>query len=204
MNDEIIVYDTEYWTDEGVLERGWQGLDDHLPVLIQIGAYRVKLVEELPASKEWLSYISPIGRDGKIIKLTDYFSNLTGITQEKINKDGKHPKFAIPEFSDFVGQRKMYSYGNDIVDTFLPTCFINGLKCPFHISQEKDVRHILRKSGVTEEEINANRSGSIAQHFGVFMDQHHEHDAKDDALSILEALRYLVKNGSLEMDWFKE
>ena len=204
MNDEIVIYDTEYWTDEGVLGRSWQGMDDQLPVLIQIGAYRVTLSENLPTTKEWLSYISPISRDGKIIKLNDYFSGLTGITQDKIDEEGKHPELAISEFSDFVGQRKMYSYGNDIVDTFLPTCFTIGLKCPFHIRQEKDVRHILRKSGVTEKDINENRSGSIAQYFGITMSQHHEHDAKDDALSILEALRHLVKNGKLRLDWLKE
>lgn len=201
MSNEIIIYDTEYWTDEGVLARSWQGLDDHLPVLMQIGAYSVEMIEGLPVTGEWLSYISPIGRDGKIIKLNEYFSNLTGITQEKINEDGKHPELAIREFSNFVGHRKMYSYGNDIVDTFLPTCFTIDIKCPFNISQEKDVRHILRQSGVTEAEINTNRSGSIAQHFGISMGKHHEHDALDDAHSILEALRYLLKKRRLELSW---
>ena len=204
MTNDIVIYDTEYWTDDGVLERSWKGIDDHLPVLIQIGAYRVLLENDLPVTKEWFSYISPIGRNGKIIKLNDYFSNLTGITQENVNKEGKHPKIAIAEFFDFVGHRKIYSYGNDIADTFLPTCFVNDIKCPFHIHQEKDVRHILRKSGMKISEITANRSGSIAQHLGVVMNHHHEHNAMDDARSILEALRFLVKNGNLEIAWLNE
>ncbi len=201
MCDEIVIYDTEFWTDSGVLERSWGGLHDHLPVLIQIGAYRVKLEEGLPVNREWLSYVSPIGRDGGIIKLNKYFTNLTGITQEKIDDDGKPPDIAISEFADFVGERKMYSYRDDIVSTFLPTCFVNGIQCPFHVHQAKDIRLIFQKSGLTERELDANRSGTIAQHFGVTMDKHHEHDAKDDAYSILEALRYLLKNGHLQINW---
>ena len=204
MNDEIIIFDTEYWTDEGVLERSWKGIDDHPPVLIQIGGYKIKLKDELPIIEDWLSYVTPISRDGKNIKLNNYFSDLTGITQKKIDQDGRHPKQAISEFSDFVGPRKMYSYGDDVIDTFLPTCFMNGLVCPFDVSQVNDIRHIFRKSGITEAEISTNRSGSIAQHFGVYMDQHHEHDAKDDALSILEALRFLVKNGRLDINWLND
>jgi len=204
MRDEIVIYDTEYWTSDGTLERSWRGIDDHPPILIQVGAYRVRLEENLPATNEWLSYITPIGRDGEIIKLNNYFTDLTGITQEKIDTNGKHPKLAISEFYEFVGLRKMFSYGDDVVDTFLATCYINSLSCPFQVSQSRDARQILRKSGVTEAEINTNRSGSIAQHYGIVIDKHHEHDAKDDAYSLLEALRYLLKNGNLDINWFME
>ena len=204
MNDEIIIYDTEYWTDKGVLERSWKGMDDNPPVLIQIGGYKIKMDKELPVIEDWISYITPINRDGKNIRLSNYFSDLTGITQEKISKEGKHPVQAISEFSEFVGKRNMFSYGNDVLDTFLPTCFICGLKCPFNVSQAKDVRHVLRKAGISEAEISTNRSGSIAQHFGIALSMHHEHDAKDDAYSILEALRYLMANGKLELNWLTE
>jgi hypothetical protein len=120
-----------------------------------------------------------------------------------MDKNGKHPRQAISEFFEFVGQRKMYSYGDDMLDTFLPTCYVIGIQCPFVINQAKDIRHVLRKSGVTEAEISTNRSGSIAQHFGIVLDKHHEHDAKDDAHSLLEALRYLVDKGRLELGWLR-
>ena len=201
MSDEIIIYDTEYWTDNGALDRCWHGLDDQPPVLIQIGAYKVKRKAGLPVLKEWLSYVTPIGRKGEQININNYFCELTGITQEKIDQDGKHPTTAILEFSEFVGARKMYSYGDDIFDTFLPTCYINNIKCPFDVQQGIDIRAIFRKSGVTDQEINSHRSGSIAQHFGVALEKHHEHDAKDDAYSLLEATRYLVENKKLRLDW---
>ena len=204
MSNEIVVYDTEYWTQQGALERCWHGMDDELPVLIQIGAYRVKLEQGLPAINEILSYVTPFGRSGEPVRLNKYFSDLTGISQEVVDNQGKHPKDAIAEFHEFVGDCNMYSYGDDIVDTFLPTCFSIDIKCPFNLHQAKDARHILKRSGVTEAEISTNRSGSIAQHFGIVMTQHHEHDAKDDAYSLLEAFRHLQKNGQLRMEWLSE
>jgi DNA polymerase III alpha subunit (gram-positive type) len=201
MSNEIVIYDTEYWTDQGVLDRCWHGIDDQLPVLIQIGAYRVKHEAGLPTVDEMLSFITPIGRNGEPIRLNKYFCDLTGITQEKVDNDGRHPTEAISEFHKFVGNCNMYSYGDDIVDTFLPTCFAIDIKCPFDLHQAKDARHILRQAGVTEAEISTNRSGSIAHHFGVYLEQHHEHDAKDDARSLLEAFRYLQKNDKLKLDW---
>ena len=201
MSNEIVVYDTEYWTDQGALDRCWHGIDDQLPVLIQIGAYRVKREAGLPTVSEMLSFITPIGRNGEPIRLNKYFCDLTGITQEKIDAEGKHPREAIEEFSKFVGISNIYSYGDDIVDTFLPTCFAIDIKCPFHLHQAKDARHVLRQAGVTEAEISTNRSGSIAHHFGVHLEKHHEHDAKDDAHSLLEALRYLERNERLKLDW---
>jgi DNA polymerase III epsilon subunit-like protein len=204
MSNEIVVYDTEYWTNEGALERCWHGMHDHLPVVIQIGAYKARLEPGLPVSDELLSFITPIGRNGEIIQLNDYFCDLTGITQEKVDSEGKHPREAIAEFYEFVGDCNMYSYGDDVVDTFLPTCFMIDVKCPFNFRQARDVRHILRRAGVTMAEISTNRSGSIAQHFGIVLGKHHEHDAKDDAFSLLQALRFLETNGSLKLDWLKE
>jgi len=201
MNDEIVIYDTEYWTDQGALDRCWHGIDDQLPVLIQIGAYRVKKEKNLPIVSEMLSFVTPIGRNGEPIRLNKYFCDLTGITQEKVDTEGKHPREAIEEFSKFVGDCKIYCYGDDIVYTFLPTCFAIDIKCPFHLHQAKDARHLLRQAGVTEAEISTNRSGSIAHHFGVHLEQHHEHDAKDDARSLLEALRFLEKKERLKLEW---
>lgn len=201
MAKEIVIYDTEYWTDQGVLDRCWHGIDDQLPVLIQIGAYRVKCEPGLPTVNETLSFITPVGRNGEPIRLNKYFCDLTGITQEKVDSEGKHAKEAIAEFHEFVSDCNMYSYGDDVVDTFLPTCFAVDIKCPFSLQQAKDARHILIQAGVTEAEISTNRSGSIAHHFGVNIGHIHEHDAKDDARSLLEAFRYLEKNNRLKLEW---
>lgn len=201
MSDEIVIYDTEYWTDQGALDRCWHGMDDQLPVLIQIGAYRVKRQPGLPPVDEMLLFVTPIGRQGDPIRLNKYFCDLTGITQEKVDNEGIHPRDAIAEFHKFVSNCNMYSYGDDVVDTFLPTCFAIETRCPFTLHQARDARHILRQSGVTDAEISTNRSGSIAHHFGVNIPQLHEHDAKDDARSLLEAFRYLENQGRLKLDW---
>lgn len=201
MAREIVVYDTEYWTDQGALDRCWHGIDDQLPVLIQIGAYRVKLEPDLPTVDKQLWYVTPVGRNGDIIALNKYFTDLTGITQEKVDSEGKSAKDAITEFHQFVSDCNMYSYGDDVVDTFLPTCFAIDIKCPFGLHQAKDARHILRRAGVTEAEIGTNRSGSIAHHFGINLEQHHEHNAMDDARSLLEAIRFLVNKDRLKLEW---
>ena len=45
MSASFIIYDTEYWTNDGTHTRRWQGLADYPPLLTQIGAVRVALTD---------------------------------------------------------------------------------------------------------------------------------------------------------------
>jgi DNA polymerase III epsilon subunit-like protein len=195
---EIIIYDTEYWTDDGVMERNWNGLYDPPQYLIQIGAFRVSLDAELTIQEEMLSYIKPKNRDGSDLPLTPFFTELTKISQEDVDQKGVSFVQALDDFSSFCGDLPMYSYGYDLESTFLKTCFIEGVLCPFGIDQSRNVAKIFHHSGMSIEDIKANSSGTLAAHYGIELDSHHVHDARCDALSILVSLRHLIQKGQLE------
>jgi DNA polymerase III epsilon subunit-like protein len=188
----VVIFDTEYWSNEGVPSRNWGGMDDYPPLTVQIGAYRVLLDSTLTIQDEFLCYIIPRDACGARVPLNPFFTELTGIDCKTLDDKGLELKKALENFSEFVGDSILYSYGSDLLDTIVPSCFINGVVCPFSPTQGKDIRLILRKTKLSDEEIYQNSSGSIAAYLGVEPAEHHAHDARSDAFSIICALRKLI------------
>lgn len=195
----IIIFDTEFWTDEGVMKRNWGGLDDHPPHVIQIGALKVELTKGLPSTGEFATLIKPRNEHGKDLPITDYFTQLTGISQAMVNNEGLELAEALDAFKSFAGTSPLYSYGRDGIATFVPSCYIQGIENPFPATQDKDIRNILRNSGMSEADIFANSSGTLAKFFGIELENHWVHDARCDANSILAALRHLEAQGKLDI-----
>jgi DNA polymerase III epsilon subunit-like protein len=198
---EIIIYDTEYWTDEGVMVRHWGGINDMPPLLYQIGAYKISVEDGLPIISDFSKLIKAKDEKGTLVKTTPYFENLTKITQEMIDNKGVALETALNEFSSFSNGCDLYSFGNDMYHTVLQSCFIASINCPFHVKNVKDIRKVLILSGMSEAEISKNSSGSLASFFGINIDNHQQHNARSDAFSIIEALRFLLKNNRLDLSW---
>jgi len=197
---EVVIFDTEYWTDEGVWERNWHGLYDPPPYLVQIGAFKVRLETGLPVADEYISYIIPRNRDGSALDITPFFTEFTKITPDDIATKGVEAADAILDFASFCDGAPLYSYGYDIESTFLPTCYAAGMACPFRVEQGRNVAKVLHRAGMSEADIYKNSSGTLAAHFGIELDAHHVHDARCDAWSILVALRHLEKTGVLDIN----
>lgn len=201
---EFIIYDTEYWTDEGVMARNWAGLNDHPPLLMQIGALKVSVEKGLPVREEFTLLVKPKDAFGNNVLVTPYFTKLTNITAEQVEKGGVLMDEAMTRFYEFTGERLMYSYGGDMRDCIVPSCFIQSVSCPFSARQERDVRHVLHRAGMSEEEMRQNTSGTLAAHFGIDIPGHWTHDALCDAGSILVTLRHLIEKGRLNPAWLTE
>lgn len=200
---EIILYDTEYWTEDGAPKRNWNGPDDRPPLLVQIGGLKVKLEKGLPLTEEFSALVRPRDEFKKAVALTPFFEKLTGISQECVDKEGKELADVISEFYTFTGERLMYSYGRDFLSTIVPSCFIQSVTNPFKPTQGRDIRQILRLAGMSVEDLKANTSGSLAKHFGIELENHWVHDARCDAYSILVTLRHLEAQDKLDISWLK-
>jgi len=194
MIKEFVIYDTEYWTDEGVIARNWMGLKDHPPVVIQIGAYKVKADGDLTITDEFICYCKPTDQNGDALPITQYFTDLTQITAEKIENEGISTKDALIKFKEFVGDSNIYSYGRDDYVTLLMSCYINGLNMPISVKQFNDVRRLLAEKGLDESVVLNNSSGTLHQHFNINLEGNNVHDARDDAFSILSSLREMLKD----------
>ena len=112
--DTFIIFDTEFTAWEGSQEREWKGLNEYKE-LVQISAIRVKKKKnKIAITKKLNLYILP--RINPM--LSDYFINLTGITQETLFKKAKPFKMAMKLFYMFCKNKNgekynLYSMGND-------------------------------------------------------------------------------------------
>ena len=196
-----VIFDTEYLTDDGVMSRHWSGINDVPPLLVQLAAYKVKVDKGLPITDELFLFSKPRDAYGRIIDPSAYFTRLTGINAEQIADNGREFKDVMDEFLSFIGDEGIaYSYGNDFIRPILYTCFYTGYQLPFSAKRGRDVRKIFCAAGMSEAEVSAQSSGSIARYMGIDIDSRygHIHDARFDALSIIEALRFLEKQGRLQ------
>lgn len=100
----FIIFDTEYTSWKGCFENGradWQKEE-----IVQIAAIKVD-GKSLKILSEFNLYIQPkINPD-----LSDYFIDLTGITNEKLGAEGVSFEQAYEAFKQFAGEDICYSHG---------------------------------------------------------------------------------------------
>jgi len=177
MPEQFIVYDLEFTSWEGSHDRGWSRAGEHREI-VQIGAVRVGT--DLAEQKTLLLYVRPSINT----QLSQYFIDLTGITQEKLDRDGIDTPAAIEQFKQWCGDLPLYAYGNDIL-VIEETCRLNNIENPFPLSQANDIREYFKTVNV---DTNKYQSGTIGTAFGL-ENKERAHNALNDARFILEALR---------------
>ena len=109
---EAVIYDTEWTTWPGALERSWSGKGEYREI-IRIGAISIDL-DNLQEINVLDVFVKPSINPN----LSDYCTKLTGITDEKIQAEGIDIREALHKFGDFVGGRNTFSYGGDILIIF--------------------------------------------------------------------------------------
>ena len=99
----FVVFDTEYTSWEGCQERGWTG--NRKKEIVQISA--LKLSDELEVIAEFNALCKP-----KINPvLSDYFVNLTHISNEDVLSLGESFSSVYEKFVRFAGEDVCFSHG---------------------------------------------------------------------------------------------
>lgn len=179
---EIIIFDTEYTAWEGNQERGWDGINEFKEI-VQIGA--VCINAETLAEQSFISlYIKPARNP----ILSEYFSNLTGIKQEIIETEGEGFLQAIIRFTNWVGDRPLYSFGGDERE-LIENCLMLNIEFPMIKNNFYNAKKIFINAGI---DLTNFTSGTITEAFGV-APKEPAHNALHDARSIAEGLRLLKK-----------
>jgi len=106
---EAVICDLEYITWPGTDERRWAKTDEYREI-IRIGAISIDL-DNLQEIKALDIIVKPSVNPA----LSDYCVTLTDITNEQIQTEGRAFLEALQMFTDFVGKRNIFSYGDDIV-----------------------------------------------------------------------------------------
>ncbi|MFF4503711.1 exonuclease domain-containing protein [Streptomyces sp. NPDC001401] len=104
----FIVFDLEFTTWPGALEQDW-GAPGQLREIVQIGALRLR--EDCSVVEEYEALVRPVTNP----QLSPYFTELTGIDQEAVDREGVPAAEALGDFLGFCRGQSVLSYGNDMV-----------------------------------------------------------------------------------------
>ena len=107
--NEFIIYDLEYTTWQGALERNWSK-ETEIREITWIAAITVD-VDTLQETNAFDCIIKPTINP----KLSEYFIDLTGLTQQRADKEGKPFIEGIRAFRRFVDSRPTVCHGWDVI-----------------------------------------------------------------------------------------
>ena len=191
----FIIYDMEYTSWNGSMERNWNH-DWEKREIIQIAA--VKVLNYMD-SLEILETFNVIVKPTYNPILSNYITNLTGITNKQINSKGIPFKAAIKKFYKFCEKPnkkliKIFSYGDDykiIMENLILNKVHKNSKLYKLRKKSYDIRKIL-KSYI---DVDNYTSGSLYTHYHIEHENSKIHNAIWDVYSIFLTLNYMLKYG---------
>lgn len=190
----FVLFDTEYIADKGFLEEGFDGWQNR--EVIQIGA--LKISDDLQILDSFNYYIKP----KKHKYISDYFSKLTGITNDIMAEKGRDFPFVYGCFKKFVGECICYSHGwsfekendsdGEVMREMLDDYKINDVSQPVY----KNIAFWFREQYENKNiKILQQSSGEIASLLGISDELEklnlQPHNALYDVYSIWAGLKYL-------------
>lgn len=181
MDRPTVIFDLEFTAWEGSLARRWSGPGEHREV-VQFGAVRLAAdtLEETAAFNVLVRpRINP--------QLSDYFIELTGITNEAVAARGVDFPEAYLGFLDFAEEAHLACFGTD--DRVLSeNLALYGLHVLPPAPKAIDLTPWLIARGI---DLTGIHSGMVAGQLGLSFEGH-LHNALDDARALAKAFRHLV------------
>jgi inhibitor of KinA sporulation pathway (predicted exonuclease) len=183
-----VVFDLEYTS--------WPGSNDNIENLpgkhheiVQIGAIIIQMHGDILEVGSFQTLVCP----QKNPVLSDYFVNLTGITQEQVEREGVLFPLALKQFMNFIGEHSLKILSNGCDDLIIqencrihnisfPSVFLNAINLKSYFAETLGLPLADCVSGVLPELFGL-KSGEKA------------HDALADSRSIAQVLRYLWVDG---------
>lgn len=186
---KIVVYDTEFTSWEGFLEKDFKDIDRY-PEIIQFGAVVLDADNDLAELGSFTTLVRP-----KINPvLSEYIQNLTHISQGDIDVYGVPFDEALKTFMSFVPDdtEVLVCYGRDghILEI---NCQLNEVEVPANLPVEINFNEFLLSEGLLKE---AASSSALPALFGQ-MFSGDAHNALDDARAIACVLRELRRQNKL-------
>lgn len=194
MAGQFVVFDTEYASWKGFIDLPPDDEQRKKAEIVQIAALKVNL-KDLSVAEEFNCYVRPYFEP----KLTEYFVNLTGITDELLAAEGTDFLSAYGRFLHFTGDLPCYSHawGQKNADE---TVIRNNLELwNFPYKKEPQYRNIAgwfaQQYAARGMPVTGQSSGQIGKLLGLDKEIAHlnldEHNALYDVYSILLGLRKL-------------
>ena len=186
----VVVFDLEWTTWEDFWKHDWD-LPGKYPEIVQIGAVKLNAADGLDEIADFQTLVRPAHNPA----LSDYFIDLTGITQARVDGEGIPFPQALAAFTDFIGNdpTDTASWGDD-AEMIERNCALSGTPVPAvfarNINLKPPVLEIIGEKGKFAF------SSDLPAVLGL-PSEGAAHDALGDARSIAAALRHLRKEGRL-------
>lgn len=180
----VAVFDLEWTSWEGAQARNWSGPGEEREI-VDIGAVKLDGANGLCEMAAFEMLVRPRLNPA----LSDYFTGLTGITQQMVDTTGRSFDDALSAFAGFLARDppavRVFSFGRD-PDILRHNCALAGVACPIPDRLFGNVRPALaRFAGVAETALSA---CDLPHHLG-FTLAADAHRGLGDARCIAEALR---------------
>lgn len=135
---EIIVYDLEFTAWEGSLERNWSLPWERWEV-VQIGAVKLDVDNHFAMTGEFEVLVKPVINP----VLSDYFVELTGISNQRLKDCGIRFPDAVAKFAEFARDaNELCAFGTD-ARVLLDNCAWNGIAWPLPELAFRNIREEL-------------------------------------------------------------
>ena len=189
---QIIIFDTEFTTWEGAMARNWSGPNEHREI-VQIAAQMVDLETEVV-----LDSFSCLVKPAVNPVLSDYFINLTGVTQAQIDTDGVSFKDAYESFDSWTKGLPIFCYARTLGESadrgvFEENIELYTLEVQLNQSRYDILTGLFQAAGV---DTNKYSSGELYRFFNLELGGH-VHNAMHDVDSLVASLFAVKKLNSI-------
>jgi len=184
LSGPLVIFDMEWTAWEGSRERNWSGTNEEREI-IEIGAVKLDGTNGLNEILSCEYLVRPMRNP----IVSNYFTELTGITQTLIDNEAMPFRDAITLFEGFVGYdgTQLLSFSQD-ADVLRHNCDLNNLPCPFANSQFHNIAPaIANAAGRAPGGFSTSELPAIFS----FSPPENAHRALSDARCIAETLRVL-------------
>lgn len=198
-----VIFDCEFLCLEGSQRRFWCAAIDPDPVIAQIGATRIELGSNYEIVDTFRAYVTPVDRHGRRYGLDGFFTQLTGVTEDDIDREGLPLAEVLAQFDRFSHGARCWSWGKDELNMLAISCYVAGIVPPIPASRFDNAVKLVLAAGMPVEDIGRTPSNKLVEYYGVEHPPLRGHDALDDALSVSYAVQHLLRTGKLAPEVFE-
>lgn len=195
-----MIFDCEFLSAPGAPQRFWCGPHDPDPVVFQIGAVRIALDAPYAEIDRFECVIRPKDRTGAPVRLHSLGETLTGVTNARLDAEGVPLADGLDAFARFAGDDPIWSWGKDEFNMMAISAYVEGIQPPLAAHRFGNATRLFLQAGLPLDEVQALRSNTMAEHFGIEVDGARGHDALGDARMVSAVIVHLMTAGRLEPD----
>lgn len=162
------------------MQRKWNAPGEYREI-VQIAAVRANC-DSYGEEDSFNIFVRPV----KNPELSEFFTDLTGITPDNIDTAGVSLENGLAQFASWAGDFDFYSYGMD-ADVIEENCKLINIEFPFAKSRFHNLRPLFSQNGIPDKDFT---SGTIVRAFGQEVSRR-PHDALNDVRTLLDGLKLL-------------